>query len=210
MMGKVSAALIRFFAKWNWLQIEDDGQFDCYVYILYTQLLRWTLWIGILSLSLATHRTGESILFLLAFSWMRRVSGGYHSPSAGKCFLLSLASYGALLLIFQLPTAWWNGIIAVLALTSFLLLFRFAPQPHANDPKSDEEKRTLRRYSILSCLGISAMLGVGRFMLPALQSYRMAIAMGMGISGISLLLSYITESKGSSKNEEEKLTAKEI
>lgn len=194
-MGKVSRWTIGFFVKRGWFEIEDRDQYDSYVYVLYTKLLRIFLWTSILALSIATRTTGESVTFLLAFTWLRMVSGGYHSESAIRCFLLSLASYFMLLLCLKASISWQYGMIYLSMPISLLLVFCLAPRPHANDPKSDSEIKALRRYSRLFCIGICICLFAGAYFIPATGSYLLALALGMDISSVSLLVEWIKERK---------------
>ena len=106
----------------------------------------------------------ETIVFLLAFSFLRSYAGGFHASSSLKCYISSSAIMAAALLIIRYADMPIASIAFALFGTVICLLL--APVESKNKPLEQVEKIVYRRrmmiilFVILSVMTVSCFLHV--------------------------------------------------
>lgn len=91
-----------------------------------------------LLLAFATHHVIDTLIYWLIFLPLRKYAGGYHSTTPLRCYVLSVAVWTAVMAAcrFTCPPALW-----IITAVSAVVLWRFAPLPHPNNPVSTKRLR---------------------------------------------------------------------
>lgn len=129
---------------------KKDTAVYCYgLEALYSSLLEL---LTILFLSLFVGNFGQTVLFFAAFIPLRVYAGGYHAKTRLRCYLLSLAVYGAfsmMLLItpvaLLLPFAWVGSML------SLFIVWLLAPVAHQNHKISLKSRKMYRKTALMIC-----------------------------------------------------------
>lgn len=139
-----------------------DTEQELYVYgffILISQILYFTLTMifGVL-LSIVL----ESVIFYLAFQFIRRYAGGFHASSEIKCTLITTISIFLCLLCIKLCEI--NNIqmpILVLTIIAAISIFILCPLDTPEKPLTKEEYKYFRKISWLILLLIVFTISIG-------------------------------------------------
>lgn len=103
-----------------------------------------------LLISIPFHRTANTIIFLISFLFLRKMTSGVHLASSTACFissqLICLAAVNLLAPLLQKLPAWY--LVALLFLFG-IYIFIFAPIRHINLELNVEEIRALHRRSVI-------------------------------------------------------------
>jgi accessory gene regulator B len=145
----------------------------------------------------------ELLVFIIPFSALRMLSGGFHAKTFLGCVLMSLI---VILLVSALIIT--DIGIAILPLTMLFILvantivFLFAPVIHVNHPMDCEAIKQFKKRSRYTVVGCSALCLV----LLALNcmEYAYYISIGMLVSSGSTLTAFIYNKKEDQHNERKK------
>lgn len=161
MFSKLSNKIVyRFFKRTD---ILDDEQ-ELYKYgffILFSQILYFiiTITLGILCKAIL-----ESIIFYIAFQFIRRYAGGYHAATETRCEILSTLSIIASIGIIKLSKIYdFKTILLFITLISMVLIFCFCPLDTPEKPLSEKEFKYFRKISWIILLVISSIIIVSYF-----------------------------------------------
>lgn len=105
---------------------------------------------------------GETVIFLLAFSFLRSYAGGFHATSSLKCYISSSAIMAVALLIIRyadMPIA-----NVAFALFGTLLCLIFAPVGSRNKPLDSVEKAVYRKRTLIILLLILSIMTSSYFL----------------------------------------------
>lgn len=120
----------------------------------------------------------ETVLFFAAFIPLRVYAGGYHAETKLRCYLVSLAIYGAFTVIINiLPQETYSIVNLISAMLSVIIVMTKAPIIHKNKSVNEIEIRTYRRFSIWICSTETALI----LLLTAIftqSSYVVSLAIG--------------------------------
>lgn len=99
----------------------------------------------------------ETVIFLLAFSFLRSYAGGFHASSSLKCYISSSAVMAvALIVVKYVDMSFINVIFALFGMVVCLI---FAPIESKNKPLDEVEKTVYRkRVLIILFLILSVMI----------------------------------------------------
>lgn len=145
MISKLSNKIVKCFVKQS--NISDDEQ-ELYQYgffILFSQILYFiiALIIGILCEVIL-----ESIIFYIAFQFIRRYAGGYHASTETRCEILSSLSILACIVVIKLSKTYdFQTVLLLITILSAVCIFVFCPLDTPEKPLSDKEFKYFRKVS---------------------------------------------------------------
>lgn len=106
----------------------------------------------------------ESIIFYVAFQFMRRYAGGYHAATETRCETLSTLSIIASIGIIKLSKIYdFKTILLFITLVSVVLIFFLCPLDTPEKPLSEKEFKYFRKISWIILLVISSIIIVSYF-----------------------------------------------
>ncbi len=129
----------------------------------------------------------ETVIFLLAFSFFRSYSGGFHASSSLKCYISSSAIMAVALLIIRyadMPIA--NIAFALLGTVLCLIL---APVESKNKPLNEIEKAVYRKRALIILFFILSVM-IGSYFLH-INFIFTTLSVVLLIEGIMLILGKI-------------------
>lgn len=133
-----------------------------------------------------------ALFFMLIFIPLRITAGGYHCETAGKCYLLSMAVYLAVIFTYDCVStipSYVCVLICVFDLTAIIIL---SPVVSPNKPFTAKEKIKNRRISIiLSLIYITAII----VMLNSKNVYAFVILESLTAAVVSMIAGYIKYKK---------------
>ena len=148
-----------------------------------------TLIIGALLGKLVT-----ALLFMLVFIPMRSTAGGYHCETAGKCYVLSMTVYLAVILTYKYISAIPLYVCTLICAIDFAAIIILSPVVSSNKPFTTKEKIKNRRISIvLSLIYIIVIL----VMLNCKSIYAFVIFESFTAAVVSIIAGYIKYQKAS-------------
>ncbi len=126
------------------LEIVDEEDRELYVFGIreFFSLLcsfSLTLVIGILM-----NLVLESIVFTCAYLPVRIYAGGYHAPTQGRCYVLSLAMVVIALLVIGHADLPGHASMIVIVISS-IFIYVLSPSEHKNKPLSETERRVYKQ-----------------------------------------------------------------
>ena len=106
----------------------------------------------------------ESIIFYVAFQFMRRYAGGYHAATETRCEILSTLSIIASIGIIKLSKIYdFKTILLFITIASMVLIFFLCPLDTPEKPLSEKEFKYFRKISWIILLVISSIIIVSYF-----------------------------------------------
>lgn len=121
-----------------------------------------------------------SFLLLLVFTLLQSFCGGYHAETHLRCFITTLAGWGAgMLLIRYCP----SPALTVLLVLGLIINMRIAPLEHVNAPMSENKKKKMQMIGRCLCTGFCV---VGFALMIAGVDLGKPFLVGVIMSGISL------------------------
>lgn len=148
MISKLSKKIV------NQLNILDDEQ-ELYEYGFFILLSQILYFIIAIIIGTICGTVFESIIFYIAFQFIRRYAGGYHAATETRCEILSTLSILACIVVIKLSktydiqTALW-----IISALSAVCIFVFCPLDTPEKPLTDKEFRYFRKISWLILLAI--------------------------------------------------------
>lgn len=145
MISKLSNKIVKCFVKQS--NISDDEQ-ELYQYgffILFSQILYFiiALIIGILCEVIL-----ESIIFYIAFQFIRRYAGGYHASTETRCEIFSTLSILACIVVIRLSKLYdFQTALLLITILSAVCIFVFCPLDTPEKPLSDKEFKYFLKVS---------------------------------------------------------------
>jgi len=154
----IKAAARNIASKWVKSSIVNKEELEVYAYGCELMISDFISNSILLIAGICMNKVLETIIFLIAFTIIRVVSGGYHASSYRNCIFLFCSS-SVLVLIF---TNWivkmglYSWLFLCLIIADIIIL-KFAPVETHNRPLEDEEKVKYRRKAILRTVSINAV-----------------------------------------------------
>lgn len=106
----------------------------------------------------------ESIIFYIAFQFIRRYAGGYHAATETRCEILSTLSIIASIGIIKLSKIYdFETILLLIALISMAIIFILCPLDTPEKPLTEKEFKYFRKISWIILLVISSVIIVSCF-----------------------------------------------
>lgn len=129
----------------------DKDEAEIVRYGLEILLIKLFFSTAILIMSIFMGSFWECIAFLILFPMLRSYAGGYHAKTRIYCFISSMASFALVfaLIKLSLKVPFVSVILAVLALVSAGVIWRFAPIDTENKTLDNDEKSVFRKKTII-------------------------------------------------------------
>lgn len=170
--------------------IEEDEQ-ELYVYALFILISTLMLFIITCVFGLIMNCFFESIIFFIAFQFIRKYAGGYHASTETRCEIMSTLSMIASVVIIKLAKEYdFKTILLCLAIAAAVLIAVFCPLDTPEKPLSEKEFRYFRKISWIILFIIALAIAV---------SYCFNIELLFAPCCVSLILESILITAGKTK-----------
>lgn len=148
MISKLSKKIV------NQLNILDDEQ-ELYEYGFFILLSQILYFIIAIIIGTICGTVFESIIFYIAFQFIRRYAGGYHAATETRCEILSTLSIIACIVVIRLSKTYdIQTALLIISALSAVCIFVFCPLDTPEKPLTDKEFRYFRKISWLILLAI--------------------------------------------------------
>ena len=148
MISKLSKKIV------NQLNILDDEQ-ELYEYGFFILLSQILYFIIAIIIGTICGTVFESIIFYIAFQFIRRYAGGYHAATETRCEILSTLSILACIVVIRLSKTYdIQTALLIISALSAVCIFVFCPLDTPEKPLTDKEFRYFRKISWLILLAI--------------------------------------------------------
>lgn len=174
---------------------------EIYNYCFETTIIIIFSYITLFILSIIFNEFASTSIFIISFSTLRKVCGGYHADNYFKCGAMSLASYLILILIIKQFEIIFEISTITLVLGSIIILL-LSPIQDDNKPFTEKQQR---RFKVISkCM--AAIFIVVFVLLEALNlhetitnKYYFSFCYGIDLIAFSLLMSKVERRMKSAK-----------
>lgn len=188
MIGKLSEYLAERLVAGGTIKEEDR---ELYVYGLFVLLSQLMFFIIACLFGLVLGCIPESIIFYIAFQFIRKYAGGYHAATETRCGIFSTLSILACIAVIRLSKTYdFQTVLLLVSAVSAVCIFVFCPLDTPEKPLSDKEFRYFRRISWIILLVI---------IIAAAVSYVFKFKMVLVPCCMSLILEGILISAGKAK-----------
>lgn len=148
MISKLSKKIV------NQLNILDDEQ-ELYEYGFFILLSQILYFIIAIIIGTICGTVFESIIFYIAFQFIRRYAGGYHAATETRCEILSTLSILGCIVVIRLSKTYdIQTALLIISALSAVCIFVFCPLDTPEKPLTDKEFRYFRKVSWLILLAI--------------------------------------------------------
>lgn len=162
MINKLSTRLTERLLSNGTISDEDK---DLYIYGLFMLFSHLMFFIIACIFGLILGCIFESIIFYIAFQFIRRYAGGYHAKTETRCEILSTLSILCCIVLIKLSKMYDIRIALLsISLVFTVLIFIFCPLDTSEKPLSDKEFKYFRKVSWLILLVIVTVIIVSYFL----------------------------------------------
>lgn len=127
--------------------ISDEDK-DLYIYGLFMLISHLMFFIIACIFGLILGCVFESIIFYIAFQFIRRYAGGYHASTETRCEILSSLSILACIVVIKLLKTYdFQTVLLLITILSAVCIFVFCPLDTPEKPLSDKEFKYFRKVS---------------------------------------------------------------
>lgn len=152
MISKLSTRLTEKLLSNGTISDEDK---ELYIYGLFMLLSQLMFFIIAYIFGSVLNCMIESIIFYIAFQFIRKFAGGYHASTETRCEVLSTLSILACIVVIRLSKTYDIQTVLLLITTlSAVCIFVFCPLDTPEKPLSDKEFKYFRKVSWLILLVI--------------------------------------------------------
>jgi len=185
-MAKLSRKVISRFCANGIIQEDDRELYEYALNILLTGTLHFLLSI-LIGLSLGMIK--ESLALFASFFVIRKFAGGFHAAKPWQCYLFSIATNVALLLLMNFLLKQTDVLFYVCLVFPLPFIILLSPAESPNKPLSAKEKKVYRLLSIiLGCVIATLAAVLFRWISKPMG---MAVCMGLVIESIVLVLAAV-------------------
>lgn len=147
MINKLSTCLTEKLLSNGTISEEDK---DLYIYGLFMLISHLMFFIIACVFGLILGCVFESIVFYIAFQFIRRYAGGYHASTETICEILSTLSILACIVVIRLSKTYdIQTAILIISTVSVVCIFAFCPLDTPEKPLSKKEFKYFRKVSWL-------------------------------------------------------------
>lgn len=144
--------------------ISDEDK-DLYIYGLFMLFSHLMFFIIACIFGLILGCIFESIIFYIAFQFIRRYAGGYHASTETRCEIFSSLSILACIVVIKLLKTYdFQTVLLLITILSAVCIFIFCPLDTPEKPLSDKEFKYFRKVSWLILLVIVTVIIVSYFL----------------------------------------------
>lgn len=129
--------------------ISDEDK-DLYIYGLFMLFSHLMLFIIACIFGLILGCIFESIIFYIAFQFIRRYAGGYHAKTETRCEIMSAISILCCIVLVKCSKMYdINIVLLSTSLVFAVLIFTFCPLDTPEKPLTDKEHKYFRKISLI-------------------------------------------------------------
>lgn len=137
----------------------SDEDKDLYIYGLFMLISHLMFFIIALIFGLFLGCVFESIIFYIAFQFIRKFAGGYHASTETRCEIFSTLSILACIVVIKLSKTYdFQTVLLLITILSAVCIFVFCPLDTPEKPLSDKEFKYFRKISWLILFVIVATI----------------------------------------------------
>jgi len=182
-MEKFSQKVIALFCENKIIQEDDRELYEYALNILLTGVLHFLLSL-LIGLSLGMIK--ESLALFASFFVIRKFAGGFHAAKPWQCYLFSIATNMALLLLMKVLLKQADVFFYVCLIIPMPFIFLLSPAESPNKPLNAKEKKIYRLISIIACCALTTLSAV--IFTWVSKPMGLAICMGLVIEAFVLVL----------------------
>lgn len=140
--------------------IEEEDK-ELYIYGLFMLFSHLMFFVVACIFGLILSCIFESIIFYIAFQFIRRYAGGYHASTETRCEIFSTLSILACVAVIRLSKIYdIQTVLLIISALSAVCIFVFCPLDTPEKPLMDKEFRYFRKISWLILLVIIIAIAV--------------------------------------------------
>lgn len=134
----------------------SDKDKELYIYGLFMFLSQLMFFIIACIFGFLLNCIIESIIFYIAFQFIRKYAGGYHAATETRCEILSTLSISVCIVVIRLSKTYdFQTILLIIGAVSAVCIFVFCPLDTPEKPLSKKEFKYFRKISLTILLVIS-------------------------------------------------------
>ncbi len=155
MISKISEKLTEMlFAQ----QKVTEEERELYIYGFFMLMSYLMLFVLASTLGLLFKVCLESIVFFVAFQFIRRFAGGYHASTETRCEILSTLSIGASIVLIKLSKLYdFREVLLSVSLVAIVIIYCICPLDTPEKPLSEKEYKYFQNASRI-VLGILSVM----------------------------------------------------
>lgn len=156
MISKLSARLTEKLLSNGAINDEDK---DLYIYGLFMLISHLMFFIIACIFGLILGCVFESIIFYIAFQFIRRYAGGYHAKTEAICEITTTLSILACIAVIRLSKMYdFQAVLLIISILSAVIIFVLCPLDTPEKPLSENEFKYFRKISWLVLFVIMALI----------------------------------------------------
>lgn len=106
----------------------------------------------------------ESVIFYIAFQFIRRYAGGYHAKTETRCEILSTLSILVSIVVVRATKIYdFKIVLLFLTIISIVCIFIFCPLDTPEKPLTEKEFKYFRKISLIILLVITVAIVISYF-----------------------------------------------
>lgn len=147
MIEQLSLKIVELLVKQSIIFDEDQ---ELYIYGFFILLSQILYFISTLIFGTIFNIILESIIFYIAFQFIRRYAGGYHASTETRCEIFSTLSILACIVVIKLSKIYdFQTVLLLITILSAVCIFVFCPLDTPEKPLTDKEFKYFRKVSWL-------------------------------------------------------------
>lgn len=183
MITKLAKSTTHFFVQKNIIKADDEKVYAYGMELLFSTIMNIFL---VMVIAAVSKKIIPILIYMTSFIILRQFIGGYHAKTHIGC--MGILAVVLTIFIYVISTyKYFSFVITVTScITSGILVFRYAPVEHPNNPLSDKDIIILRKKSIISLLALTALIAIlSLFSLTA--EYGMYISLGILTASLAMV-----------------------
>lgn len=158
MISKLSAKLTEKMLSSGAISDEDK---ELYIYGLFMLLSQIMFFIITCILGVILNCTLESVLFYIAFQFIRKYAGGYHASTETRCEIMSTLSILACIVVIRLSKTYaFQTVLLAVSAAAAGCISVLCPLDTPEKPLSESEFKYFRKISLIILFVIIAVITV--------------------------------------------------
>lgn len=141
---------------------ENEQELYCYGFFMLLSQLLYFILAAVFGLILGCFF--ESVIFYIAFQFIRRYAGGYHAKTETRCEIMSALSITACIVVIRMSTTYnFNIVILCLAAVATIFIAVLSPLDTPEKPLSEKEFRYFRKISWIILFVLTTAIVISYF-----------------------------------------------
>lgn len=158
MIVKLSSKITELLINRDVISSENKELYDYGFFILLSQILYFII---ALIFGIIFNVLLQSVVFYIAFQFIRKYAGGYHASTEGRCEIMSTLSILACIVMIWLSRSYdFPLLLFCISLVAVLVIALLCPLDTPEKPLSNKELKYFRKISWLILFIIAALIVV--------------------------------------------------